>query len=287
MTPLLLLITMSLASGAFDASRKWLSRHLDALPLLVALSLGHAALLGAILGVGGGPAPGPAYAGPAAASIALNIVGNWLFLRAVAASPLSLTVPLLALVPVGSVALGAWLLGEWPSPRQLAGIVTIVLGALVLQAPPGHGARGLLAAMRAEPGVPMMAGVAGCWALVGPFDKLATQASSPVFHGCVLYGGVGLILLPLLLRDTAGLRALARPALWGPLALSCALGTLALVTQLEVITQVLVSLMEAVKRVLGLLLAVATGVIMFKEVVGIRQWGASAVMIGGLALLLL
>jgi drug/metabolite transporter (DMT)-like permease len=283
---ILLLVTSSLAWAGFDAARKALGKHLTPVPMLVGLCLGHALPLAAWLAWRGVPPVAAGYVLPALASIALNVAGNWLFLAAVARSPLSLTVPLLALTPVGAACVAGVMLGEWPGPRQAAGIAAIVAGALALQLPPGGSPKTLLSALRAEPGVPLMGLVAACWALVGPFDKLATQASSAAFHGCVLYAGVGLVLLPWLARDAAGRRLLTAPPAWLPLALASAVGLLALVTQLLVMQQLMVSLVEAVKRMVGLVMAVAVGALAFGEPVHRRQLGAIAGMGVGLWLLL-
>lgn len=139
--------------------------------------------------------------------------------------------------------------------------------------------------MRREPGAPLMAIVVVCWTLVGPFDKTATLASSPAVAGAVINLGMGLLLAPLLLRDRGGTRALLkRPGL---LLVACALGVLAIASQFEVLRQALVSVVEAVKRMTGLLMAVLVGRWAFGEPVNARQGALIAVMVAGTVLLLL
>lgn len=285
MATLALLLLSSLAWSGLDAARKALGATAPAIPVVVALGLGQAALLAGWLAVTGLPALAPAFWWACAGSVALNVAGNFLFIRALALSPFSLTVPLLALTPVLSTGVAAAMLGEVPGPRQLAGIALIVGGAIGLQLPAEGGLRGLVAAMRAEPGARLMLGVVACWAVVGPFDKTATLASSPAFHGMAVNLGMGLALVPALLRPGQGLRPLAaRPGL---LLVACAVGVVAILAQFEVMRHALVSLVEAVKRMIGMLMAVAVGRLAFGEPVGGRKLAAIAVMCGGTALLLL
>lgn len=287
MSPLVLalLVVSGLAWSGLDAARKALGARVAAIPLVVGLGLGQAALLAPWLLVVGVPPLQPPFWWACGGSIALNVAGNLLFIRALALSPISLTVPLLALTPVLTTGIAAVMLGEHPAPRQLAGIALIVGGAVWLQTPVSGGLRGLVAAMRQEPGARLMLGVVGCWALVGPFDKTATLASSPTFHGMAVNLGMALALVPALSRPGQGPRPLAaRPGL---LLLACLVGVVAILAQFEAMRHVLVSMTEAVKRMIGMVMAVVVGRVAFGEPVGGRKVAAIAVMCAGTALLLL
>ena len=282
---LALLLVSGLGWAGLDAARKALGRSVPVVPLVVALGLGQALLLVAWLAFAGVPPLGPAFWWACAGSIALNVAGNLLFIRALSLSPLSLTVPLLALTPVLSAGVAALMLGEHPGARQLAGIALIVGGAIWLQTPAQGGLRGLAGALRAEPGARLMLAVAACWALVGPFDKTATLASSPAFHGMAVNLGMGLVLVPLLVRPGQDARPLAaRPWL---LVAACLVGVVAILAQFEAMRHALVSLVEAVKRMIGMLTAVVVGRLAFGEPVGGRKLAAIAVMCAGTGLLLL
>jgi drug/metabolite transporter (DMT)-like permease len=128
--------------------------------------------------------------------------------------------------------------------------------------------------------------VALCWALVSPADKLATQASDPAFHGVfmnvLMATGYALILLVTgrgaALKD---LRPNARLVTIGGLVGGTAIGL-----QLAVLPMIMVSLFEAVKRMIGLVAAVVLGRAMFGEPVTARKVAAIATMAGGLILVL-
>jgi len=72
------------------------------------------------------------YWPPAVASMSMNALANVLFMRSVQLSPLSRTVPFLSLTPVFSALVAMPLLAEIPGPMHWAGILLVVLGAMVL-----------------------------------------------------------------------------------------------------------------------------------------------------------
>ena len=284
MTPLLLLLLSSLAWSGLDVSRKVLAGRLDALPLVVALSLGQGLVLVAGLAATGFGPIAPAFYAPAAGSVVLNVIGNMLFVRSVAVSPFATVVPLLALVPVGATLAALAVLGEVPTARQFGGILMIVAAAWVVAKPPAG-------TLGREPGVWPMLGVAACWALVGPLDKAATLASSPACQAATIYVGVAALLLPVLVfRRRPAPPAYPPPsrgatALW--LVIGTVTGVVAIVAQFAAMQALLVGLVEAVKRMIGLLAAVLVGRFAFGEAIGKERLAAIAVMGVGTALLLL
>lgn len=281
----LLLLVSSLAWAGLDAARKALGATVSALPLVVALGAGQALLLLGYIAATEPPRIGPDFWWGWAVSVGLNVAGNLLFIKALARSPLSQMVPLLALTPVLAAGVAAVVLGEYPGARQLAGIGLIVVGAIALQLPPGGGPCELAASLRAEPGVRLMLGVVACWAVVGPFDKVATLASSPAFHGMAVNLGMAVAVLPALRRDARGFGPLAaRPWL---LLGACVVGVVAILAQFEALRHTFVSLVEAVKRVIGMLMAVLIGRLVFGEPVGPGKLAAIGVMCAGTVLLLL
>lgn len=77
--------------------------------------------------------------GAAFGSAALLLFSKFLYMRALAASPLSLTIPYLALTPVYLVGIAYVVLGELPSPSGLAGVVVVALGGYLLNRRGGAG----------------------------------------------------------------------------------------------------------------------------------------------------
>lgn len=285
---LLLVLASALAWGAFDTSRKVLAERIRPLPLLFLLTAAGAPLFAVWLAVDGMPRVAAGYLLPAAGSVVLNIGANLAYIQAVRRSALSLTIPLLSLTPVFTALLAIPLLGERPTPVQAAGILLVVLGALVLNLPAGErfSPAGVLRAWRREPGALWMIAVALFWSLSGPLDKLAMGQSSGPFHGLVLHLGVAAVtFLVLAFRRKLGELSDARGA--GFLFLGAiGIGSLALALQLTAYQLVWVSLVETLKRGIGNLLAVLFGRLVFSEAVTPRKLAAVTLMAAGVALIL-
>lgn len=181
------------------------------------------------------------------------------------------------------------LLGELPTPVQLAGIATVVLGALFLHAGAGPGA-GVLGPFRAflrERGSVLMVSVALMWSLTAVLDKVALDHASVPAHGLVQTGGVGAVLLIYLAaRGRAGELADARhrPLVMG---LAVVFATAAIAFQLLAIRVLLVALVETIKRAVGMISSVVLGRVLFGEAFTTRKMLAVLLMSVGTALLTL
>jgi drug/metabolite transporter (DMT)-like permease len=283
---LLLIVGCSLCWSGLDWARKTIATEISPIPFLIALSAGQALVLTPWLLSGGPLTSQSGYWLPATGSILLNIAGNWLFMRAVAISPFSLTIPYLALTPVFTALLAMPTLREIPAPLQLAGIALTVSGALTLNPVSAEGRFQLLTTLWRERGSAYMVLVALLWSLASPLDKLALQQASPAFHGLVLSAGVPLGFLAILLvqRRLGSLREVARRP--GVLALAIAFGTSALYLQLSAMQLVFVGLVEAIKRVVELAMAAVIGRAFFREPITGRKAIALALMAVGVVLIL-
>ena len=118
-------------------------------------------------------------------------------------------------------------------------------------------------------------------------DKASLAHAEGLFHGFVLNGAVAVAILPWFLArgGLAQVRNLPRIAL--PLAVALVVGVLALGLQLRALTVVPVSLVETVKRGLGLVLAIGLGRAVFDEPVTRPKLAAATLMAAGVALILL
>lgn len=275
-----LCLASALAWGVFDALRKGLARQLDAESLVIRLCLGMAPLAALAVWLRGEPLPAPAYLLPGTLALVLGVVANLLFMQALRLSPLSLTIPFLSLVPAFSVIGGLLVLGEHPHPGALAGIGLVVLSALALN---GGQGRSLWRAFVNERGSVLMCAVALLWALTAVLDKKCLASAGLATHAALQNLGIGGLLW--IRRRITG-RALGRPA--GRLALPAAVlcGLVALGLQLEALGLTQVSLMETVKRVTGLVMALALGRLLFGERLGLHKLLATAGMIGGVWLVI-
>lgn len=268
-------LTIGAAVGwaVLDALRKRLAVDKAPLPLAAWLALGPVPLFALWAWADGASWPSWSYGAPLVASVVLNGVANVLFVGALRASPLGVTIPTLSLTPALST-LGAWaVLGEVPDPWMLLGVLGIVVGTLALPFAGGLST----ASLRGQRGVPMMAAVALCWALSLVVDKAALQSAAVPMHLAISTAVVGVLL-------AAGVVVLGRGRELVPTA-SDGTGVLAVVTvlavamgvQLLALEQVPVAVVDATKRAIGMVLAVGLGWAMFGERLTLGQ---GAVLVG-------
>jgi drug/metabolite transporter (DMT)-like permease len=279
-----LVLLSGLSFGGLDAVRKRLAAVMAPEALVALLGLGQAPFFVAFWVMEGAARPSAAYALPACISVGLNLVANLLYVQAVRLSPLSMTVPFLALSPAFA-ALGAFVvLGERLSIGAWSGLGLVIVGALLLARRPGSS---LWRALRSEPGSPRMIVVAACWATSTSVDKVALEHASVGLHALVQAGGVGILLLALLaFRGRLGELVIPRGERRYGLVLVM-LATFALGLQLVALRVVHVGLLEAVKRALGTLMAFVFGHVAFGERPRGAQWAAMMLLVAGVLLLLL
>lgn len=287
--PLMLLTTCGLSLAGFDLFRKALSRHLAPVPMVFLLATASVPLFAAMFFFEGRVAVCRGYFPPAVASVALNLAAHLAFIQAIRIAPLSVTVPLLSLTPAFTALLGMLVLGEEPTAQSALGIGLVVVGAFWLSSPSeGEGNARRVSGWRlvARPGAWLVALTALFWSMTLPLDKLAVARSSAGFHGLFLTAGIACGAFFVLLRtrrlgEMAGLRQ-AR----GLFILTLLASTLTLAAQLLSLKLVLVSIVEAVKRGVGNILAVVLGRLAFGESLTVRKLSAAATMALGVALIL-
>lgn len=231
----------------------------------------------------------PGYALPGLAAAILGLGANLLFIIGVRRSPLSLMVPLLALVPVLTALLGGLLLGEWPSATQTAGIGFVAAGLFTLYLPSGGGYHPLAVWRRfiEEPGALPMLGVVVLWSISPPVDKLCLAHASVGVHG--------LIQLLFLAAAAGGWRSatggrkalvLPRGALRPLMGVAFTAG-LGYGLQLAAYQMTLVAMVELFKRSVGLMGALILGRAYYQESVTGPKLAGIAIMALGLPLILL
>lgn len=288
LTALALIVASSLGWSGFDVLRKVLVERVPPLPLLFVLTLGQVPLFAVWWAFQ--PAPiDPRYWLPALASVALNVAANVSLIVAMKWSPLHLTIPLLSLIPALTTLLAIPLLGELPGPRQWAGILLVVVGALWLNLSGGVRRRGLggfVVALLQEKGSLLMLVVALSWSLTLPLDKIAMRAAGPPFHGFFLALGVsaGVFLAMAARGETRRVTEVRRSP--GLAVLAVVLSTAALGLQLLAMQLVWVSLVETLKRGIGNLMALVWGRFLLSEAVTGGSVGAVLLMAVGVALIL-
>jgi drug/metabolite transporter (DMT)-like permease len=223
-------------------------------------------------------------------SVLLNIVANFLFLRSVQISPLSLTTPYLSFTPVFSAIVAYFTLGETPTGWGIAGIVTVCIGAFFLN--PGNKDEGVLAPLKAiwkERGSLYMLIVAFIWSVTPVIDKEAADVTSPMWHTLFLAIGVGIAFIAYRLFKDGGTEELrdelSNTRFW---VAACGLFSVgAMAMQLGSYVFVKIAYVETIKRAIGVLSAILAGWILFKEKDITRRLVGAVVMIAGVAMVLM
>lgn len=121
-------------------------------------------------------------------SVPINCLSFLLYMEAIRLSPLSLTVPFLTLTPVFMVATGYAVLQEAASWPAVLGIVIIVCGGYLLNAPSAQA--GVLEPLRSiarEKGSLAMVAVAFIYSFSAVLGKKAILHSSPMFFGVFFF----------------------------------------------------------------------------------------------------
>jgi drug/metabolite transporter (DMT)-like permease len=226
-----------------------------------------------------------AYWMPAIASMAMNALANVLFMRSLQLSPMSRTVPFLALSPVFGALVAIPLLREVPGLLHLAGISFVVFGALVLNSDLSES---WWRSVFREKGAPHMIAVALLWSGSVALDKLALPHASPASHAFLLTVGSGLMLVAWVgLRGELGeLRAAwqaPRPLLAGLVGFAIA----ALALQMFALAWLWVAVVETLKRGIGVFGSIAFGRLFFAEPITQRKLLAGGLMVAGTTLLAL
>ncbi len=232
---------------------------------------------------------------PGLADIAAGIAANLLYLLALRRSPLSLMIPLLALIPGVTLILSGVLLGEWPTMRQSAGIAIVVLGLFTLYSAsePGAAQRGVLAPLaaalrnlRRERGAPFMAGVVVLWSTTPALDKLCIAQSSVGLHGLIQVAAISALIAVWMLARGGPAAFRVNPTARRPLLVAGVLGGAGYVLQLAAYQLMLVAAAELIRRVSGMLGALVVGRVALGETVSAPKIAGVLIIAVGLPLVL-
>ncbi|MCH2110264.1 MAG: DMT family transporter [Polyangiaceae bacterium] len=225
------------------------------------------------------------YLVPWMASVALNMGANLLYLYAVKVAPLSVVIPLLSFTPIFAAIGAIPLLGEHLLWEQWIGAGLVSWGAFLLGRKPSHDGSTVPGTRN---GMLAMLLVAALWSVTPLLDKLALRASSPAAHGSLL-SALQALFFALIVGWKGSLNDLIprKKKTMLTIAGASAASFWALGLQFIAITQMAVSVFEALKRALCLLFALALGALLFQEEVTGRKVFALLMMAGGVTLVLI
>ncbi|MFZ3073291.1 MAG: DMT family transporter [Thermodesulfobacteriota bacterium] len=192
----------------------------------------------------------------------LEVAALILYVKAIKISPLSLTVPFMALSPIFIIVIAFFMLDEVPDKSGFAGITLIVVGAYLLNASASkHGLFGPLKAIGKEKGSLLMIIVAIIYAITSTLGKIAVNHSSPVFFG-FMYPLILTLILTVIIGRKGKLReGFSRPTTFIPIGFFT---SVMMVSHFMAISMIDVAYMISVKR-LSLIMSVFYGWALFKE----------------------
>ncbi|MEK6598909.1 MAG: DMT family transporter [Deltaproteobacteria bacterium] len=192
----------------------------------------------------------------------LEITALILYVKAIKLSPLSLTIPFMALSPVFITVIAFFLLGERPDKSGIIGIFLITIGAYLLNAKASSiGLLGPIKAIAKERGSVLMIIVAVIYSITSTIGKIAVQHSSPIFFG-FFYP----LLLTIALSMVVGVKGTLRQVVSRPVTfLTIGLFTaIMILSHFMAISMADVAYVISVKRT-SLVFSVIYGMIVFKE----------------------
>jgi drug/metabolite transporter (DMT)-like permease len=281
-----LVCALSLASA--DAFTKKFFPTYDGWELLVVRFAVPAILLLPLVFIYPIPAVPPVFWAWIAVLVPLEILAMLLYLLAIRDSPLHLTLPYLAFTPVFNVLTGLLVLGETVSLQGLLGIVLVVCGAYLLNIRQLKTSNNLFApflAITKERGSRLMLSVAAIYSFTSVAGKGAMQYATPESFGAFYYVLIGFVLVIVTtLYKPAKLKVIfRRPA---QTLFIGALMAIMVVSHFLALALIEVAYMIAVKRT-SLLFSIILGAVLFKERQLTQHFMAGALMVGGVALILI
>jgi uncharacterized membrane protein len=218
----------------------------------------------AYLFVEGVPPLGAPFFTALAGSTVILIICSVCYFKAIKFSDLSVGMPMLAFTPVFLLLTSPLMVGEFPGPAGVIGIILIVAGAYVLNIhTKGKGYLEPFKCLFREKGARYMLLVAFLYSVGANFDKIGVVHSSPIMWiaalNTVLALAVGIIMFCKTRNVTAQVRSV-----WPTLVLIGLLNAIALIFQMVAIKMTLVAHLVAVKRT-SVLMTSLFGIFLFKE----------------------
>jgi len=194
------------------------------------------------------------------------LFANLFFIMAVRMSPLSLTIPILALIPVFTTIFGAIALNEIPGRQQILGILISVIGLLTLYLPSGNLQTGdLLHRFKVEAGSKYMLIVAILWSATAPLDKMSMGLSSPATHAFIQVCMIAAVMITYVVTSRQLTKLMASRHNLTAASLASLSAGIAYGCQLVAYQLTMISVVESLKRVIGVLSALILGSLLLKE----------------------
>ncbi len=187
-----------------------------------------------------------------------------LYMKAIKLSDLSVTVPLVTFTPLFLLITSPVIIGEFPEPLGLLGVVLIVMGAYMLNIKEQK--QGWAAPFRAllkEAGPRLMLLVAFLWSITANIDRIGVEETSPMFWSVSVMMMMTLLLTPIVIWKTGN----PFVHLHGNYRALIPIGVfhgLTILNQMTAISMAMVAYVIAIKR-MSTVLSVIWGTLILKE----------------------
>jgi drug/metabolite transporter (DMT)-like permease len=138
-------------------------------------------------------------------ALPLEITALILYTKALKVSPLSVTLPFLALTPLFLIFTSNLILGESVSISGAVGVILMAVGAYTLNLHKvRHSVLGPIRAIFKEKGSVMMIGVAFIYSITSSLGKMAIEHSSPIFFGSFFFILLTILYTPIAIKMNKG-----------------------------------------------------------------------------------
>ncbi len=199
-------------------------------------------------------------------ALPVELVTIILYIKALKLSPLSLSVPFLALTPVFLVSVSYLVLGEKVSLLGSVGILLIATGGYTLNIDMYR--KGCFEPLRViyrEKGAILMIGVALLYSITSSLGKVAIMHSSPLFFGASYFIALNIVFAPIALwKGRSALGDFVKKGKFISLFFPGMLYALMIITHMEAMKLTKVAYMISVKRT-SLLMSVLYGYFLLQE----------------------
>ena len=272
-----LLLLASLCWSTLDVLRKMLVQNIEPLPLTTALCIGQAGLFCMVLIFVSPTMPETTYWMYGILCAFLSLIAalglNW----SLHLSPLSQSIPMLSLTPAFAVLNGVLLLNEDIGALQGIGLVLSTIGAAGL---------GLEKGWTQAKGAYLMMGVAFLFAMTMVLDKMALQHADVIVHASFQSVLISISLLVYLFLRRK-IQSLAPVTIYKKqYFLAVVVFALAVGLQLEAVKYLHVSVLEAIKRCIGLFASIFAGYLFFSEEITRKKILSAILLAVGVVILL-
>ena len=199
----------------------------------------------------------------AVATSILNVVAMVLLMKAIKIGELSLTMPFLLFTPLFLILTSKLMLGEFPGPMGIYGIILIVGGAYSLEMKKGQGVFGPFRAFLKNRGGQLVLLVAFIYAISSNLDKIIVQNSDPLTRNIIVLALMTLMLF-LLVRFKSDQKLIEIKSKYKLLLVAGFFAAITLLAQMTALTLNMVPYIISLKRT-SALFSVILGFIAFKE----------------------